>query len=652
MKIRRILSLILPISMIGSCVFNGGTYICSAESAVYRDVVFPALSVNDGEVIKGVDISSVLSLEKSGVVFKDPGGKAQDIFSTLKDAGVNYIRVRIWNNPWDSTGKTYGGGANDVQTAVSIAQRCRKYGLKMLVDFHYSDFWADPGKQYAPKEWSGYSVDQKAQEINRFTDQSLRKIAATGVKIGMVQVGNETINGMCGEYSWDNICRLMNSASSAIRNFDKNILIAVHMTNPEKANSYSYIAQQLASNRVDYDVFASSYYPYWHGTLNNLTLVLGDIARKYNKYVMVAETSWVNTFNDSDCFANTISDQASLGKYASYEVSVQGQINSVSDVFKAVADVGPKGIGVFYWEPAWITVGNDYNTNNQLWEKNGSGWATQAAGEYQQDAREYHGGSAVDNQALFDADGKPLESLYVFSHISSDSGQYEEKINLLENPGFEKDHSETQTPEGWRILNTTSGEYSKFKVNSEMNKSGDYAVHWYSPASFSDSQLTTEFMITRSGKYNFTANFAGEGSSYKAEVYINGKKAAENSSVTSGYDKWSELSLDFNALEGEKAEVKITVSGQSESYGSIDDCGLFFTDGGSADNIPSGKDKIPGDIDLSGEVDAADYILMKKYMMGTAEYDSENLKRADINDDGMVNIADVILLIQKILVNE
>jgi hypothetical protein len=172
--------------------------------------------------------------------------------------------------------------------------------------------------------------------------------------------------------------------------------------------------------------------------------------------------------------SNTISETGQLGNYVSYDVSVQGQINSVSDVFKAVADAGQKGIGVFYWEPAWITVGNDYNSNMQIWEKHGSGWASKAAGEYQEDAAKYHGGSAVDNQALFDKEGNPLDSLYLFSHITSEKKSLKE--NLLKNPGFESDKTDTSSPVLWKITDTTSGEYSKFTVNSEMVRNGEYSL--------------------------------------------------------------------------------------------------------------------------------------------------------------------------------
>ncbi len=202
---KQISSAVLAAFIAFSCMPAG---VSAAESYQYKDVIFSGIEVNCGDVIRGVDISSVIALEDSGVVFRNENGEKQDVFQTLKNAGVNYVRVRVWNDPYSSQGKTYGGGNNDVNTAVKIAERCCRYGLKMLVDFHYSDFWADPGKQIAPKAWRYYSLDQKEQAIKEFTYSSLEKISQTGAEIGMVQIGNETNTGMAGETDWQNVCRL------------------------------------------------------------------------------------------------------------------------------------------------------------------------------------------------------------------------------------------------------------------------------------------------------------------------------------------------------------------------------------------------------------------------------------------------------------
>ncbi|MEC1488014.1 arabinogalactan endo-beta-1,4-galactanase [Bacillus subtilis] len=371
------------------------------------------------DFIKGADVSSVIALENSGVTFYNTSGKRQDIFTTLKQAGVNYVRVRIWNNPYDSNGNGYGGGNNDVQKAIEIGKRATANGMKVLADFHYSDFWADPAKQKVPKAWANLSFEAKKAKLYEYTKQSLQKMIKEGVDIGMVQVGNETTGGFAGETDWTKMCQLFNEGSRAVRETNSNILVALHFTNPETAGRYSFIAETLSKNKVDYDVFASSYYPFWHGTLQNLTSVLKAVANTYGKKVMVAETSYTYTAEDGDGHGNTAPKS---GQTLPYPISVQGQATAVRDVMEAVANTGKAGLGVFYWEPAWIPVGpkTQIEKNKVLWETYGSGWASSYAAEYDpEDAGKWYGGSAVDNQALFDFNGHPLPSLQVFQYAES-----------------------------------------------------------------------------------------------------------------------------------------------------------------------------------------------------------------------------------------
>lgn len=387
------------------------------------------------DFIKGVDVSSYISIRDSGVTFKDWDGNVitdQQFFDQLKEAGINYVRIRVWNHPYDANGNGYGGGNNDLDKAKIIGKWATDAGMKVLIDFHYSDFWADPDKQQTPKAWAEYSVDQKAEAVEEYTKESLTELMESGVDVGMVQVGNETNNGVCGETTWENMCKIFSAGAKAIRAVEtdksKDIMVAVHFANPEKSGTYANYAKQLDTYGVDYDVFASSYYPYWHGTLENLTNVLKEIATTYNKKVMVAETSWVSTLEDGDGHSNTVregNNDSDLG----YSVSVQGQADEIRSVIQAVADTGA-GIGVFYWEPAWIPV-QIYNSdsenaeevlasNKAKWEKDGSGWAASYASEYDpEDAGKWYGGSAVDNQALFDFTGKPLASLNVFKYVDT-----------------------------------------------------------------------------------------------------------------------------------------------------------------------------------------------------------------------------------------
>jgi arabinogalactan endo-1,4-beta-galactosidase len=407
---------------------------CSFKSLMPKNVSVPA--DNNAEIyaqavpnlpagfMLGADISSVIALENSGVKFYGFDGKEQDIFRTLAEAGVNYIRVRVWNDPYDAEGRGYGGGNCDIKNAAAVAARAKAYGLKLFVDFHYSDFWADPGKQMVPKAWAGMEVGQKAAALELFTAGALKEIGKNG-DIGMVQLGNETNNAMSGETKWIDISVLMNAGAKAVRKHDKNIKIAVHFTDPQQGR-YVNFAQYLKNFEVDYDVFASSYYPYWHGTLENLTAQLAMIKERYGKEVLIAETAYAYTEKDGDAFANTMSDP----RGQPYPFSIYGQARSLRDVIAAAADAG--AAGVFYWEPAWIPVSADYDANFVKWEKFGSGWASSYASVYDpKDAGVWYGGSAVDNQALFDFSGHPLPSVNVFKYAKNGASMRENFIDAI-----------------------------------------------------------------------------------------------------------------------------------------------------------------------------------------------------------------------------
>ncbi|WP_203135865.1 glycosyl hydrolase 53 family protein [Microbacterium sp. JZ31] len=388
-----------------------------AAAATDADITVPAVPDLPADFIGGVDVSSVLSLEASGVVFRDASGAPADLFHVLADAGVTDVRVRVWNDPFDAQGRGYGGGSVDVARAVEIGERATAAGLRVLVDFHYSDFWADPGKQQAPKAWGSLTVPEKADALHDFTVDALERFEAAGVDVRMVQVGNETNNGVAGVTGWDGMAALFSAGAAAVRETLPGALVALHFTNPETAGRYAGYAAELAARDVDYDVFASSYYPYWHGSTQNLTSVLSHIADTYGKKVVVAETSWAHTLADGDGHGNTI-DLAS--EATAYPVSAQGQANAYRDVVQAVAAVGDAGIGVYYWEPAWLPVGppERLEENRVRWERDGSGWATSYAAEYDpEDAGRWYGGSAWDNQALFAFDGTPLPSLRVFEYV-------------------------------------------------------------------------------------------------------------------------------------------------------------------------------------------------------------------------------------------
>lgn len=399
-----------------------------------------ARAETEGNFIRGVDVSSLLSLLRSGVRYYDFDGnvlggedgsvdrQGEAFFRFLAENGVNWTRIRVWNDPFDAGGHGYGGGSCDLNAAVRMGRWAAKAGLRTLVDFHCSDFWADPGKQTPPKAWKGKTVDEKAVLLRSYVAESLRTLLAAGVDVGMVQIGNETTSGFCGESDWDNMAKLFSAGSAAVREVSKEtgreIPVVLHFTNPEREGSYAYYAQELDRRGVDYDVFASSYYPFWHGSPENLTAVLKQVADTYGKQVLIAETSWGYTSADGDGFPNTSSGDEN----ALHPFTVQGQTDTLSDVARAVTAVGEKGLGLFYWEPAWIPVGDVSGLsgeareariaeNRRLWEEYGSGWTASFAAGYDANV-DGTGGSAVDNQALFDFSGHPLDSLRRFGGAS------------------------------------------------------------------------------------------------------------------------------------------------------------------------------------------------------------------------------------------
>lgn len=384
------------------------------ESTVY---VEPVDGISD-DFYRGMDVSAVLALENSGVKYYNFDGEEQDVFMTLAQAGVNYIRLRVWNDPHDENGNGYGGGNNDVASAITLGQRATQYGMKVCIDFHYSDFWADPKKQFVPKAWEGMDIEEKSAALYNFTLESLTQILEAGVDVGMVQVGNEINNGMCGETDVANVRKLLTAGSKAVREVaassGKDILVAVHYTNIDDMKKLDTLLTGLQVKEIDYDIVGLSFYPYWHGTMEDLKNAITHVRNTYGKKVYVAENAYCYTSEDGDGSANSIKGTDDLAE--GYSASVQGQANEVRDVCAVASEAGAEG--VFYWEGTWIPVGPADADNSSIWEKYGSGWASSYAGGYDpKDAGQYYGGSSWDNQAMFDFTGHPLASLNVFKYL-------------------------------------------------------------------------------------------------------------------------------------------------------------------------------------------------------------------------------------------
>ena len=408
--------------------------------------------------IRGVDISSYTALKKAGVKFYNHEGKEESLLKILHDNGVNYIRVRIWNDPYNENGETYGGGACDVESGLAIAKEAAKYGMKMLLDFHYSDFWADPEQQIIPKAWEAdkNDSDKMAQHVYEYTKETIEKFQQTGVEVGMVQVGNEITNGMLGiitnrdagesykgvwadESKSKQVNKYLSAGAKAVREVS-DALVALQLETPN-VEKYKEIMDTWERDNVDYDVLGSSYYPYWSvnekaNTPETLAKVQ-KLAADYGKLFVVLETSWLTTVKDADGTPNSVGEWDNT---SAYPLTAQGQANMLKDLYTTLGNQD-NGLGAFYWEPAWIPVKagwNNWEYNKQVADIYGTGWASKGALGYFPDSKMFYngnpawGGSGWDNQALFDINGYALQSLKFYKDSQTRKGdQKTVVVNLL-----------------------------------------------------------------------------------------------------------------------------------------------------------------------------------------------------------------------------
>lgn len=376
--------------------------------------------------VKGMDLSTLIELEKCGAKYYVDGAE-MDVLDIMKKYDVDTIRIRLWNDPWSAAGESYGAGENDFATSLAIAKRVTEAGFGVLLNFHYSDFWADPGKQFKPKAWADYGVAELEQAVYEFTLSTMRTFLDEGVNITMVQVGNELSNGLLwpeGKVpNYDNIATFVNAGIRAVREADTEyqvrvqageskvlgvrgqkldkIPVMIHLDNGGNNALYREWFDNFMERGEDFEFIGLSYYPFWHGTLQMLNDNMNDIAKRYGKELIVAEVSMGYTMEDykeyeqlSDEQRKGYATRQALVEKIEYPMTKQGQYDFMQDFLHRISHIeGKLGRGFFYWEPAWIPV-------------KGSGWATPASLKYIEDPGPC--GNEWANQALFDYDGNAL----------------------------------------------------------------------------------------------------------------------------------------------------------------------------------------------------------------------------------------------------
>ncbi|MFI6087834.1 glycosyl hydrolase 53 family protein [Streptomyces sp. NPDC051218] len=338
--------------------------------------------------IKGADVSSLKKNETFGGVYRTGSGATADALAVLKSAGMNYARLRVWVDPAD--------GYCDKARVLTVAERVKAHGMKLLVDFHYSDTWTDPGAQTIPSAWSGHSYAQLKTDVYDHTYDVLNALKAQGTTADMVQIGNELNGGMLwptGSTSdWAQLAGLLTAGATAAKDVSSSTRVALHLANGGDNSLYRTWFDNAVSRNVPFDIIGLSFYGYWHGALSDLQANLDDLAARYARPLFVAETAYPFRLDSDDGWEDVI-DRADelVGGYPATEAGQAAWFRDIQSVVEAVPS--GRGLGVFWWDATWTAV-------------KGNGW----------DPTDPSTGNAWENQALFDYDGVPTEAMGAFTH--------------------------------------------------------------------------------------------------------------------------------------------------------------------------------------------------------------------------------------------
>ncbi len=362
--------------------------------------------------IRGMDLSTLREVEKCGGKFYDGGG-AEDAMAILKRYGMNLLRLRLWNDPRSETGEPYGAGNCDIDTVMHLAGRAVKLGIPWMLDLHYSDFWADPGKQIPPKAWTGFDADETERAVYGYTRDVLEALIAGGIAPSVTAVGNEVSNGLLWPLGrrpdYDNITRFISAGIRAVREVSPETRVMIHLDNGGDNKLYrEWFDSYLARGGEDFDFIGLSYYPFWHGPMSGLGANMVDIAGRYGKPLIVVETSMGFSLTDykdkeglTDGQRRGMAAREELASSLPWPMTPEGQRDYLREMIQTIGSVpGGLGQGLVWWEPAWIPVP-------------GSHWASPAALEYIHERGP--GGNEWANQALFDYDGNALPALGALS---------------------------------------------------------------------------------------------------------------------------------------------------------------------------------------------------------------------------------------------
>ncbi len=367
-------------------------------------------------MVLGIDVSTYFEvLACGGKFFKD--GKPVDPLDEFRKNGITCSRIRVWVDPYDENGAPYLGGTCDEKNFFKLSKTMMEYGCDIMLDLHYSDFWADPSKQLKPKAWRNLSTKQLGEKVYGYTRGFLEKCKAEGIPLPYIQVGNEITNGMLWpdgyltdngdgtRGNFDNLCYLLSCGARACREVSPESKIIIHLERGHLVDVHREYFDHLRDYGVDYDVIGLSYYPYWHGTFEMLEDAVQRLQKRYNKEIMIVETGYGFTTapfleegEDGDPLVIGEKFLSGIQWEIPYDLTPEGQDKFVKHILSLSQKLGITG--VFYWEPCWVPGNNIC-------------WASLAGQKYTGET----GKSQVNewaNQCLFDYQGNMLPAFSSF----------------------------------------------------------------------------------------------------------------------------------------------------------------------------------------------------------------------------------------------
>lgn len=510
-----------------------------------------AVQKNENIFIRGVDVSTLDMLENLGAKYYS-NGRQDDAMKILRDNGSNYVRLKLWVDPYDEKGNPYGGGNNDFKTTLKLAKRAKTLGMNILLDFHYSDFWADPANQIKPKAWKNLSFNNLKKEIYTYTRDTMNAFAAEGIYPSMVQIGNEISSGILhgdgkvgNGQSFNNLADLLGYAIRGVRvSKDSRAKIVLHLDQGGKNQLYKWYFDELlkVNPNLDFDVIGLSYYPMWHGTMEGLQYNLNTLVQKYNKEVCIVETAYAWTTQDYEGKGNVfIAGDEKVGGYAP---TVDGQLQFMNDLKSIIYNVpNNKGLGFFYWEPEFVPV-------------KGGTYANDAGVKYKHDT--VTPSNTWENMTLFDFKGNVLPSVKCLRKPSE---------NKVSNEGFETDLSSPNSD--WKIW-TSNGDNSTVKNEWGYAYEGDYKCSFWNKNAYQCSIYKT-FTNLPNGTYQFSVEAKSNGKQKTLELYAKnygGKEITKKIGVSDV--NWNRYTLQNIKVTNHTCEIGIYSNANAGDWANFD----------------------------------------------------------------------------------